>query len=71
MIKFASSRFSVLFSCIQKATAAINAVTVVRIVDSVETFQTDENDEESVYVGNNRQKNNERMFVKIIRKEWT
>ena len=40
-------------------------------LEGVETFQTDENDEESVYVGNNRQKNNERMFVKIIRKEWT
>ena len=39
-------------------------------LEGVETFQTDENDEESIYVGNNRQKNNERMFIKIHRKEW-
>ncbi len=36
----------------------------------VETFQTSEDDEMSVYVGNNRQKNNERMYVRIIRNEW-
>ena len=39
-------------------------------LDGVETIQTTEDDEESIYVGNNRQKNNERMFVRIIRNEW-
>ena len=35
----------------------------------VETFIT--NEDEGIYVGNNRQKNDERMFVEIVRKNWT
>lgn len=34
----------------------------------VETFLTNEND--GLYVGNNRQKNNERMYIDIIRNNW-
>lgn len=34
----------------------------------VETFTS--NEDEGIYVGNNRQKNNERMYVNIIRKFW-
>lgn len=39
-------------------------------LDGVETILTDENDDDAIYVGNNRQRNNERMFVRIYRNEW-
>lgn len=36
-------------------------------LSGTETFPSTEDDEDAVYVGNNRQKNNEKMFVKIVR----
>ena len=39
-------------------------------IPGVETFQTDENDLDGFYCGNNRLKNNERMYIKVDRKEW-
>lgn len=36
-------------------------------LSGTETFPSTEDDEEAVYCGNNRQKNNERMYIKIVR----
>lgn len=36
----------------------------------VETFETDKDNIEGVFCGFNRQRNNERMYVRIDRKEW-
>lgn len=36
----------------------------------VETFITDEENPFAIYCGNNRQRNNERMFVTISRNDW-
>lgn len=36
----------------------------------VETFLSDEDDQFSIYCGNNRQRNNERMFITISRNDW-
>jgi hypothetical protein len=32
-----------------------------------ETFPSTEDDEEAIYCGNNRQKNNEKMYIRIVR----
>lgn len=40
------------------------------LVGGVETFETTKDDEMCVYVGNNRYRNNERMYVNVIRKPW-
>lgn len=39
-------------------------------IEGVETFLSDKDDPESFYCGNNRQKGNERMYIKIERNEW-
>lgn len=39
-------------------------------LEGVETFVSNEDDENAIYVGNNRQKNNERMYINLIRNEW-
>ena len=36
-------------------------------LSGTETFASTEDDEDAVYCGNNRQKNNEKMFIKIVR----
>ena len=39
-------------------------------LEGVETIETEENDENAIFLGFNRQKENKRMFVNIIRNEW-
>ena len=52
----------------------IDGTTIVELTDDefsklsgTETFASTEDDEEAIYCGNNRQKNNERMYIRIVR----
>lgn len=52
----------------------IDGTTIVELTDDefsnisgTETFASTEDDEEAIYCGNNRQKNNEKMYIRIVR----
>lgn len=52
----------------------IDGTVVVELTDEefsklqgTETFASTEDDEEAIYCGNNRQKNNEKMYIRIVR----